>query len=33
MNNDIHRKTMENLINGIKIKLVNNKKVYLKCTI
>ena len=32
MNNDIHRKTMENLINGIKIKLVNNKKVYLKCT-
>ena len=32
MNNAIYRKTMENLRNRINVKLVNNKKGYLKCT-
>ena len=32
MNNAIYRKTMENLRNRINVKLVNNKKDYLKCT-
>ena len=31
MNNAINRKTMENLTNGIDVKLVNNEKDYLKC--
>ena len=32
MNNDIHGKAMENLRNRIDVKLLNNKKHYLKCT-
>ena len=32
MKNAIYRKTMENLRNGIDVKLVNNEKDYLKCT-
>ena len=32
MNNDIHGKAMENLRNRIDVKLLNNKKDYLKCT-
>ena len=32
MNNAIYGKKMENLRNRINIKLVNNKKDYLKCT-
>ena len=32
MNDTIYRKTMENLRNRINVKLVNNKKDYLKCT-
>ena len=31
MNNAINRKTMENLTNGIDVKLVNNEKDYVKC--
>ena len=31
MNNAIHGKTMESLRNRINVKLVNNKKDYLKC--
>ena len=31
-NNAIYRNTMENLRNRINVKLVNNKKYYLKCT-
>ena len=33
MNNAIYRKTMENLRNRIDLKLVNNEKDYLKCTL
>ena len=32
MNNAICGKTMENLRNRINVKLINNKKDYLKCT-
>ena len=32
MNNTIHGKTMENLRHRTNIKLLNNKKDYLKCT-
>ena len=32
INNDIHGKSMENLRNRIDVKLLNNKKDYLKCT-
>ena len=32
MNNAIYGKTMENLRNRINVKLINNKKDYLKCT-
>ena len=32
MNNAIYGKTMENLINRIDVKLINNEKDYLKCT-
>ena len=32
MNDVVYRKTKENLRNRIDIKLVNNEKVYLKCT-
>ena len=33
MNNAIYGKTMENLTNRINVKLVNNEKDYLKCTL
>ena len=32
MNNAIYRKTQENLRNKVDVKLVNNKRDYLKCT-
>ena len=32
MNNAIYGKLMENLRNGINVKVVNNEKDYLKCT-
>ena len=32
MNNAIYGKTMENIGNGIEVKLVNKEKDYLKCT-
>ena len=32
MNNGIYGKTMKNLRNKMDVKLVNNKKDYLKCT-
>ena len=32
MDNALYRKTMENLRNGTDVKLVSNKKDYLKCT-
>ena len=32
LNDAIYRKTMGNLRNRVNVELVNNKKVYLKCT-